>query len=501
MSSPLRRVFAWLGRAGVTFVILLITYVALRLLAPRSWFTTLAGLGGLITGIWLVVRLLRLAMRHAVWRLRNRLIVTYIFIAVVPVLLVVILAALGAWLLSNQLTVYLVTSELDRRIATLQDAAENVGRADQKSRVALADEVRRLNLDRYPGLEAVLGLPSGVQHVPADGAEPQPQSGWNSASGVVVRDNQTFLWAYYKAIDGDVTFSAPLTGDWLADLVPNLGPVRFVRFQMKNGTLGNFNTGSDRGKRTRGSAVTVPPPVSRLDLDLTWFAYVPTLDWASPNQAGPTAIAAVYSRISAVFGAVFNRPADDVESGIVVLIAAVTVLFVIVAIVALVIGVTMTRTITGAVHHLYEGTGKIREGEFGHRIVVSGRDQLGELANSFNQMTENLERLLVVAKEKERLQSEIEIARDVQSQLFPRSVPDAVHSAPESRLPPGPHGLRRLLRLRIDSRNPGRTDHRRRSGQRNFGGSVDGVAAKLAAQPVGRFAGSRRGGGQRRFEL
>ena len=33
-------------------------------------------------------------------------------------------------------------------------------------------------------------------------------------------------------------------------------------------------------------------------------------------------------------------------------------------------------------------------------------------------MTENLERLVVVAKEKERLQSEIEIARDVQAQLF-----------------------------------------------------------------------------------
>ena len=50
-------------------------------------------------------------------------------------------------------------------------------------------------------------------------------------------------------------------------------------------------------------------------------------------------------------------------------------------------------------------------------IVVSGRDQLGELAHSFNQMTENLERLLVVAKEKERLQSEIEIAREVQMQV------------------------------------------------------------------------------------
>jgi sigma-B regulation protein RsbU (phosphoserine phosphatase) len=39
-------------------------------------------------------------------------------------------------------------------------------------------------------------------------------------------------------------------------------------------------------------------------------------------------------------------------------------------------------------------------------------------------MTENLERLIVVAKEKERLQSELEIAREVQSQLFPKDVTD-----------------------------------------------------------------------------
>jgi sigma-B regulation protein RsbU (phosphoserine phosphatase) len=54
---------------------------------------------------------------------------------------------------------------------------------------------------------------------------------------------------------------------------------------------------------------------------------------------------------------------------------------------------------------------------------VQGRDQLADLSDSFNRMTENLERLLVVAKEKERLQSEVEIAREVQSQLYPRVVP------------------------------------------------------------------------------
>jgi sigma-B regulation protein RsbU (phosphoserine phosphatase) len=54
---------------------------------------------------------------------------------------------------------------------------------------------------------------------------------------------------------------------------------------------------------------------------------------------------------------------------------------------------------------------------------VQGNDQLAELGASFNTMTENLGRLIVVAKEKERLESELEIAREVQNQLFPKDVP------------------------------------------------------------------------------
>ncbi len=54
---------------------------------------------------------------------------------------------------------------------------------------------------------------------------------------------------------------------------------------------------------------------------------------------------------------------------------------------------------------------------------MRGNDQLADLGVSFNRMTENLERLLRVEKEKERLQSEIEIASEVQNQLYPKSVP------------------------------------------------------------------------------
>jgi sigma-B regulation protein RsbU (phosphoserine phosphatase) len=73
---------------------------------------------------------------------------------------------------------------------------------------------------------------------------------------------------------------------------------------------------------------------------------------------------------------------------------------------------------------MYEGTRRIKEGDFSHRIAVQGNDQLSELAQSFNSMTETVERLIVVEKERERMQSELEIAREVQNQLFPKSVPE-----------------------------------------------------------------------------
>jgi sigma-B regulation protein RsbU (phosphoserine phosphatase) len=75
------------------------------------------------------------------------------------------------------------------------------------------------------------------------------------------------------------------------------------------------------------------------------------------------------------------------------------------------------------VHELYLGTRRIQQGDFGHRIPIKGNDQLAELATSFNSMTANLGQLMVVAKEKERLESELSIAREVQEQLFPKDVP------------------------------------------------------------------------------
>jgi serine phosphatase RsbU (regulator of sigma subunit) len=83
-------------------------------------------------------------------------------------------------------------------------------------------------------------------------------------------------------------------------------------------------------------------------------------------------------------------------------------------------GLGLARTITGAIHDLFAGTARIRQGDFTHRIPIRRRDQLGELAESFNAMTSSVEDLLQQKAEKERLEQELRIARTIQMSLLPQ---------------------------------------------------------------------------------
>jgi phosphoserine phosphatase RsbU/P len=97
--------------------------------------------------------------------------------------------------------------------------------------------------------------------------------------------------------------------------------------------------------------------------------------------------------------------------------------FLVFEVLALLAAAWMTRAVTGTVHKLYRGTEFIKRGDFSHRVRVPSHDQLGELAGSFNDMAANIESLLHERVERERLEREVEIAAEVQAQLFPRGVP------------------------------------------------------------------------------
>jgi serine phosphatase RsbU (regulator of sigma subunit) len=102
------------------------------------------------------------------------------------------------------------------------------------------------------------------------------------------------------------------------------------------------------------------------------------------------------------------------------LLAVVAVLFLIIQAVAFMMGLTLARSITGSVHELFVGTERVRRGDFTHKIAIRSRDQLGELAASFNSMTSSIEELLQQKAEKERLEQELRIARSIQMSLLPQ---------------------------------------------------------------------------------
>ncbi|MGH9578281.1 MAG: PP2C family protein-serine/threonine phosphatase, partial [Terriglobales bacterium] len=160
-----------------------------------------------------------------------------------------------------------------------------------------------------------------------------------------------------------------------------------------------------------------PTPVNRLDLDVSFAAIYPVTVWEKGESSGVPF--AVRTNASLLYGRLFASLGEFATFAIVIL-GVFAVLFVIIDLIALVVGIGLTRTITRSVANLYEATQAIDRGDLRHRIEVRSRDQLAELETSFNTMTGSLQRLIKEQKEKERLQNELAIAQEVQSQLFPR---------------------------------------------------------------------------------
>ena len=420
MAARLKALYRQLGRVEKVFLILLILAWALGFFFPGSGISLLVSLATWITGLVVLVRLARAGVRKFIWRLRNRLIVAYAFIALVPILLVLALVAVTTYGVAGQIAAYLINSELDRRTNIMKNAVWAVAAAPPSKRQEAMVRTHEFVSKLFPSA-AVLVHDTADTRYPASGVVALPPGDWQEANGIIVKDRQLYGWAHVVSGSTHAVIMAPLDQDFLSGLVPGVGEADFRDFSETGGEFTRSNGAAPR-------ASYIPPKSNPLDIQVNWAALEPVMFWNSPGNKNRQGLLLIHTRMSAVLGIVFgnNITLGDMRYGQVIwlLFLVIATLFLIVELVSLVIGVSLTRTITTAVHEMYVGTRRVMEGDFSHRITVRGTDQLAELGASFNTMTENLERLIVVAKEKERLQSELEIAREVQSQLFPKDVPD-----------------------------------------------------------------------------
>jgi serine phosphatase RsbU (regulator of sigma subunit) len=116
-----------------------------------------------------------------------------------------------------------------------------------------------------------------------------------------------------------------------------------------------------------------------------------------------------------------NIPMQSVFLWVALILAAV---FGAIELVALVISLVLSRSITKTIAQLHKKADCVARGDFSYRIGSGRTDQLGLLAASFDAMSDSLELLLEQVREKERIEHELEIAQEVQRVFFPRSFPD-----------------------------------------------------------------------------
>jgi len=429
-----------LGKLDKVFAFILLLYLVLLLFAPGNVFTLLLQFLVIVLAAWIVLRLTRVALRKAIWRLRNRLLVAYMLIAVVPILLIVTLAGLGIYFLGGQIAVYLVRSELDRRVASMQSATDLMMRATPATRAEIMRQTGELYRERFPALALMIEENGKVLRWPQNSEVQFPAASAGNINGIGTQDSRYFAWSQIVKDGTRCSAATPLTRRYLSEMVPGLGDVfltevsatpkkraaKGLQISTTTSKQASITVGDQQfdivpsGHDARGAPL--PPPVNRLDSDFWWFSLVPTTDWMDSARS-VFGLLRVHTRYSAILQIILSRKVDDPQSVLPIVLLAVSIAFLIVELIALIIGTSLTRTITGAVHSLYHGTQRVMQGDFSNRITVSGRDQLADLAKSFNTMTENLERLLAVAKEKERLQAELEIASEVQAQLYPKTIP------------------------------------------------------------------------------
>jgi phosphoserine phosphatase RsbU/P len=482
----------WIARGGCyslgLAIGLFVLQMLLRLVAPAAS----ESLGGWVKFLLFDAALLfsilayRTLKKKVLWRLRNRLIVTYVFIGVIPSVLLVAMSLITIYLFAGQFASFVVTSEINSQLRSMQAVNAAVsnelaarlekGEAPTVESLAGLRKRDRAWLRRHVGAwhgQRVLLLSNGTQNA-SEMTYPDffnnDKSDFSQAVREgrpfkeIVRDHDELYLRVATVFDVGqekltVITGEPLDKDLITDIAANLGEITLyaagINLEDKHPDRQNKNKGpegvapTDMPGKPRGEIVISQSQsqsktgVHSAEKDQVLRPTFTVGSVATPASmmdreitfGTPLSVVDWKTGERARAGAlvwVRTRPSvlythlfaalGDIARGVEYILLAVLIFFAVIECVALIIGTRMTGTVTGAVAQLYNATRNVDRGDFSHRIPVKSADQLAQLSLSFNSMTESIEKLILEQKEKQRLEGELAIAQEVQAQLFPRQV-------------------------------------------------------------------------------
>ncbi len=376
---------------------------------------------GLLGGAYLAVRLIGWSRTYLLWSLRNRLIVAYVFIAVVPIFLILILVGLAGRIVYSQLGAYLLYEDIHERILMISDIGDHIAAAHATLPKGISEEEMERVLAAQSHAVHDRELPGLTINFSSDDRLLRRLTGpaMNAFSGLLQEDDKLSLTSiramaepYAAGVPSltshvesktmrVVTLRVPVTPEFLRAIAPDLGAIQLSPMERyaPGRTGGVIYTSGDQQYVTAQPIIaknrTLQPPafwfdaavevVSRLDA-----AYIGKDEHFEKQRP----VLAVFNARPSQLNARIFTSLGELRTSYLFLFAVLGIVFLLIEIAALVTGIVLTRRITHAVADLYHATQFIESGDFAHKVKVQQRDQLGRLGESFNKMTESISNLI-----------------------------------------------------------------------------------------------------------
>ena len=370
---------------------------------PLDFFSFLAWLiviGLTLYGFAIATRYI---LRNLFWTVGRRLFLSYVMIGVLPFVLFAILLTAILYVIAGVASQASYKAERQASLGHLE--ALNIEYAMQ---------------GRRPRQEY-------VEVYDSDNESGEKMPNWlreKNYSGLALRREQALLVAARLYPHGDdtnrsVVMVMPIDTSWARRIEERGGMIvapsvatheRDDSFRLDNPDFANFTERGIRWNRIFFFEIT------EQDGMIDWETGAP-----NPKKRLFTFISnPVSNLVQFYFGGATNSQLMRLIFGVIVALAT---MLMIAYFIATAFAAVLIFSISRAVNRIERGTKAVERGDFSYRIRMKRHNQLGAMAQSFDRMTESIVSLLATVAEKERLQSEIEIAAEIQRNLLPKEGP------------------------------------------------------------------------------
>lgn len=383
--------------------------------APFSILTFFAALVLIAVTLYAFTVAARWTLRKLFWRVGRRLFLSYVLIGVLPFFLFAILLLTIGYMIAGVMSQAALRGERQASLGQLESAALEYGLTGNKP------------ADALPTLEIYDTAAQNGTMLPAWLRE-------TSFSGMVWRDNKPLLVASRqfpraKMAPRVVVFVQPIDRAWTSQLADRTGMViRTGRETEKPPRKGHVRIGPQRDRNVNidvdddgdmGDLIAASVPRK-----IIWGDLVALNDWKTgETDESHQMFTLVANPISSLMQFYFGSGSDRYIRILFNVIGGITALLLFMYMMAALFAAVLIYSITRAVNRIEKGAKAVERGDFTYRIGMRPSNQLGEMAQSFDHMTESIASLLANVAEKERLQSEIEIAASIQRNLLPKEGP------------------------------------------------------------------------------